>query len=180
MNEGYIMLRRGDAARELLRDANAFILLAVIALRAKQTSGFSVHGLEIGQALIGDFKAYGLTEGQYRAAKVRLKRYGLADFKGTNKGTVATLLNNAIIDINVETSQRTDDEPTTGRERIGDGQTTATGNDKNERSDAPPAEAKQPTTSRSDVIHEGKTDFYQPREGTRETVAGVEPEGELQ
>ncbi|MCP4640902.1 MAG: hypothetical protein GY851_10735 [bacterium] len=45
-----------------------------------------------------------------------MKRYGLASFKGTSRGTVATLLSNAVYDINVSptTSQRrTDNEPAT-------------------------------------------------------------------
>ena len=116
MSHGYIMLRRTDATYELLKDPNAFILLTVIALRAKRTNAFSVYGLKTGQALIGDFQAYGLTEGQYRAAKIRLKRYGLADLHGTHRGTVASLLSDAVYDINVRpktSQQRTDNEPAT-------------------------------------------------------------------
>jgi hypothetical protein len=165
MNEGYIMLRRGEATWELLRDGNAFRLLVQIALRAKRTDGFSVHGLRIGQALIGDYAACDLTEGQYRAAKRRLKRYGLAEFKGTNRGTIATLLNDAIFDINPAPSRRTDDEPGTSHARTGNGQATTNKNEKkgkNERSHAPSAEADRLASLLFDLIRQRKVDFRQP------------------
>jgi len=124
MSHGYVMLRRTDATYELLKDPNAFILLTVIALRAKRTSVFSVYGLKTGQALIGDYQAYGLTRGQYRAAKTRLKRYGLADFHGTHRGTVAMLLSNAVHDINTEPQ-------TTNRQQTNDQPATTNNNEKN-------------------------------------------------
>ncbi|MHC4519887.1 MAG: hypothetical protein ACYTAS_14965 [Planctomycetota bacterium] len=165
MNEGYIMLRRGYSARQLLQDANAFILLTVIALRAKRTSGFSVHGLQIGQALIGDFKVFGLTEGQYRAAKVRLKRYGLAHFKGTNKGTVATVLNDAVFDINADAPRRADGEPATNEGHTDHGRATTNKNEKNgenERRITPSAEADGLAALLFDLIRESKADFRKP------------------
>ena len=134
MSQGYIMLQRADAAWELLKDPNAFIVLTVIALRAKRTKDFSVYGLRTGQALIGDFQAYGLTEGQYRAAKVRLKRYGLADFRGTNRGTVARLLNRAVYDINAESIA--------GRRRTDNGPATTNNNEK--KGKGPPVVSRSP------------------------------------
>lgn len=114
ISSGYIKLRHSNATRELLKDLNAFIVLTVIALRAKRTNDFSIHGLRIGQALIGDYESYGLSRQQYRSAKDRLKRYGLAGFRATNEGTIATLLNSLIYDINDTASQRTDDGQATG------------------------------------------------------------------
>ena len=165
MNEGYIMLRRSPAARELLRDGNAFRLLTQIALRAKRTNDFSVHGLRIGQALIGDFKACGLTPGQYRAAKARLKRYGLIDFRGTNKGTIATLLNDTVFDVNAEAPRQANDKPVTGKGQTDDGQATTNKNEKkgkNERSHAPSAEAERLASLLFDLIRQRKADFRQP------------------
>ena len=49
---GFFKVMRSDATRELLRDPNAFTLLAGIAHRAKWTTGLSVHNLDQGQALI--------------------------------------------------------------------------------------------------------------------------------
>lgn len=165
MNEGYIMLQRSEATRELLQDGNAFRLLAHIALRAKRTDGFSVHGLRIAQALIGDYAACDLTEGQYRAAKARLKRCGLADFKGTNRGTIATLLNNEVFDINLSSSRRTDDEPEARHGRTGNGQATTNKNEKkgkNERRIAPSAEADRLASLLLDLIRQRKADFRRP------------------
>jgi hypothetical protein len=105
MSEGFIKLLRSEAARELLRDGKAFLLLTAIASRAKRTGDLNIHGLEIGQALIGDHASYGLTKQEYRSAKARLKRYGLAEFKATPRGTIATLLDQRVYDINAVTEQ---------------------------------------------------------------------------
>jgi hypothetical protein len=114
MSDGFVKLRRGEATWELLEDHNAFVLLTVIALRARRTHSFNRHGLQIGQALIGDYEAYGLTEKQYRLAKARLERYGLAGFKATNRGTIATLLGREIFDINEDDAGRAEGKlPTT-------------------------------------------------------------------
>lgn len=103
----FLKLMKNKATMELLTNApNAFLLLTQIALRAKRTYDFNVHGLEIGQAFIGDYKNIGLTEQKYRAAKEQLEMWGFATFKGTNKGTIATLINSRIYDINKEGQQR--------------------------------------------------------------------------
>jgi hypothetical protein len=113
---GFIKLMRSDATRELLRDGPAFQLLTQIALRAKRTNDFNVHGLQIGQALIGDYASCGLTRRKYRTAMAHLERYGLARFQATHKGTIATLLDIRIYDINEEqASQRSDQRPANKR-----------------------------------------------------------------
>ncbi len=113
---GFIKLMRSDATRELLRDGPAFQLLTQIALRAKRTNDFNVHGLLIGQALIGDYASCGLTRRKYRTAMAHLERYGLARFQATHKGTIATLLDITIYDINEEqASQRCDQRPANKR-----------------------------------------------------------------
>lgn len=96
---GFFKVKRTEETRELLRDPKAFTLLAGIACRAKWTGGLSVHNLEPGQALIGDHRSFGLSAKEYRTAKVRLEKYRLAAFQGTNKGTVATLLTADVFDI---------------------------------------------------------------------------------
>ncbi len=130
---GVIKLKRNEATRELLKDPKAFGLLTTIALRAKRTNAFSVHGLKPGQALIGDHASYGLTEQEYRSAKVRLRRYGLADFKPTHRGTIATLRGETIYDINVTAEQRTNNGQHTDDQRAGHGQATTIKNGKNEK-----------------------------------------------
>jgi len=115
MSEGFIKLKRSNATWELLQDPKAFGLLTLIAMRAKRTGNFSVHRLKIGQALIGGHKACGLTRKEYRNAMIRLKRYGLADFKAANKGTIATLLDNRIYDINEQVSPPANGNQTTNQ-----------------------------------------------------------------
>ena len=108
MTEPFLKLMKTKETMELLTNApNAFLLLTQIALRAKRTNDFNVHGLTIGQALVGDYKSIGLTERKYRTAKALLESWGFATFKGTNKGTIATLINSRVFDINEECKRRT-------------------------------------------------------------------------
>lgn len=91
-NDGWIKLKRGEIVNYLLRDDhNALVLLTGIALRARYQSHPSLIGLTFGQAAVGDFKEFGLSEKEYRGAKVRLERYGLVSFSTSPQGTIATL-----------------------------------------------------------------------------------------
>lgn len=130
---GFIKLMRSEATRELLKDPKAFGLLTAIALRAKRTDDFNIHGLKPGQALIGDHTAYGLTEQEYRSAKSRLQRYDLVDFEPTHRGTIASLRNTMIYDINVTAEQQAHNGPATDRQRTGNGRATTIKNEKNEK-----------------------------------------------
>jgi hypothetical protein len=114
----FLKLMKNKETMELATNApNAFLLLLQIAWRAKRTNGFNTHGLTIGQALIGDYKTIGLTEQKYRTAKGLLETWGFATFKGTNKGTIANLINTKIYDINEDgkgrAERRTRDEQET-------------------------------------------------------------------
>jgi hypothetical protein len=100
MSEGFIKLRRTAETTELLNDPKAFTLLTVIALRARRTDEFNIHNLKAGEALLGDHERYGLTRQEYRSAQRRLKQWGLAAFKPTTNGTVASLLDQRIYDVN--------------------------------------------------------------------------------
>lgn len=130
---GFIKLMRSDATCDLIKDPKAFALLTQIALRAKRTDDFNIHGLTPGQALIGDHKNCGLSEREYRSAKNRLKRYGLARFEGTRRGTVATLVNTMVYDINEAGSGQTKDEQETGKRHTADERETTIKNAKNEK-----------------------------------------------
>jgi hypothetical protein len=102
----FIKMIKSQKTSELMKDPNVFMLLTQIASRAKRTNDFSIHGLEIGEALIGDFESIGLTRGQYREAIKRAEKYNLiTTIKTTNKGTVVKLINFDIFDINQETAQ---------------------------------------------------------------------------
>jgi len=88
-----------EAADLQSRKTDAFLLLCQVA-RQLRWKPCPVTGLEIGQALVGDWKQAGIeTEGKYRHAKKVLTRGGFATFKGTTKGTVATLTSSTIFSI---------------------------------------------------------------------------------
>ena len=157
---------RSEAARELLRDGKAFLLLTAIAFRAKRTGDLNIHGLEIGQALIGDHASYGLTKQEYRSAKARLKRYGLAEFKATSRGTIATLLDQRVYDINVATDQHAGSTRSASSQHVSNTGPTTNKNDKNgknERSHAPSAEAERLASLLFDLIRQRKADYRRPK-----------------
>ena len=106
---GFLKLNRGDTTLELLKDSKAFSLLALIAYRARRSDAFSVNGLSAGEALIGDFRSCGLTPKSYREAKERLTKWQFAAFKGTNKGTIARLIDSRVFDINTTTRGEPED-----------------------------------------------------------------------
>jgi aspartate oxidase len=93
---------------------NAFLLLCQIARRARLTP-CPVTGLQVRQAEIGDYLRAGIeSEQAYRTAKKRLKACGFATFKGTNNGTIATLLDQGIFGLfqNEATDRATDQQRT--------------------------------------------------------------------
>jgi hypothetical protein len=119
MSQGFIKLNRASAVELLAEDPQAFLLLTQIALRARRADGeYSRMSLKTNQALLGDYTKAGLTRQQYRAAQKRLERYGLATFKSTNKGTIATLVSTAVYDINAE-QQISYSKPTNPSMKIG-------------------------------------------------------------
>lgn len=80
----------------------AFLLLILIARRAKRTLNHIDKSLEIGEAKIGDYESYGATEQIYRSDKEFLISNGLITTKTTNKGTIAKLISSDIFDIQEE------------------------------------------------------------------------------
>lgn len=84
----------------------AFVLLALIAKRAKRTLDHPDPYLEVGEALIGDYETYGVTEQTYRTDKTFLKKYKFLTTKSTSKGTLAKIIKTSIFDINAEDDQR--------------------------------------------------------------------------
>lgn len=92
----------------------AFVLLAVIADRARKVPLDIDDGLEVGEAFIGDYAEYGATPQSYRTDKQHLERLKIATFKSTNKGTIAKIVNSSIFDISriSPTSKSTDQQQT--------------------------------------------------------------------
>ncbi len=134
MFNGYIQLNRCEEVEQLLlKEPEAYLLLNLIAYRARRTASFNPHNLQPGEALIGDDGSCGLTSRNYRTAKEKLTRWHFATFKATNKGTIAKLADNRLWNINADivvkqndkqndsrpTSKRqaADKQPTTNKER---------------------------------------------------------------
>ena len=155
MNSGFIKLIRSEHTRELQKDPNAFTLLSVIAYRARRTNTFNVPNLQLGEALLGDFKNYGMTEQEYRTSKTKLKRWGFATFKATSKGTIAKLTDNSIYDINIESSNEPGNEPSNG-------QATTNKNDKNEKKYSCNSDEFQLASLLLEEITKRKPDYKKP------------------
>jgi hypothetical protein len=132
----YFKALRSVVAKELLAaNPNAYILLLQIAWRAQRTGKFNRYELEIGEALVGDYKEIGLTESKYRTAKKFLKKHGFATFKGTRNGTIATLTNFEVFDPNLECDNGLLISQATNEQRAANDQVTTTKNDKNDKND---------------------------------------------
>jgi hypothetical protein len=99
---GYFEATRSADALELIRtNPLAYTLAAVIAHRARwRNTGFNPHGLQFGEAFLGDFENYGMTERGYRTAKKLLAKGEFAAFKVTNRGTLAKLIDTRLFKIN--------------------------------------------------------------------------------
>ncbi len=150
--QGWFKAVRSPDADELIQ-ANplAFILAYIIARRARWHGGFNRHGLEAGEAMLGDFENYGMTEKQYRTAKNLLEKGKFAAFKRANKGTIAKLIDARLFSI-LETPQGGRKGEQGADERANKGRET--NNDKNEEgkerlNDAKPA-SKHKVTQRPD------------------------------
>ena len=95
---GFVVLHRSEEVLALLENyPNAFLLLSQIGIRARwRDEQCPITGLKRGQALIGDWQKAGLgSQMKYRNAKEILKKAQFVTFKGTSKGTVATLTDKA-------------------------------------------------------------------------------------
>lgn len=120
----FIKLIRSEKTDELQENfPNAFLLLTLIAMRARRKKEPSLTGIQQGEALIGDYKKAGIdTEGKYRWALYILKKHGFITTRTTNKGTIAKLENCDVFDVNLEdqeqTEQHPNNEPTTSQQRL--------------------------------------------------------------
>lgn len=115
----------------------AFLLLSLIAQRARRCPGHP-DGLEVGDALIGDYDKAGIpTEAKYRSAKSVLVKIGAIKIKETNRnpiskeankqiltnrittrGTLVTLLNSDVWDINRVLPHDPNNEYSTNKQRF--------------------------------------------------------------
>jgi hypothetical protein len=133
-SKSFIKFIRDSEYLEIIKKRpTAFLLLSLIAYRAKRTNDNSFDDLEIGEALIGDYEAYGVTEQIYRNDKRWLQRGKYVTFRGTTKGTIAKLVNSSVFDVNFEDEERPL-ERTSEQEKNEQGTTNK--NDKNAYADA--------------------------------------------
>ena len=133
-DDTFVKFKRSNQTEEIIKD-RAFSLLALIAIRAKRSNGFNIDGLEVGEAMIGDYKACGMTEQTYRTSKKKLEKWGFATFKATNKGTIAKLINSIVFDINIEHSNEQANTRLTDDQRTGNERVTTNKNEKNEKNE---------------------------------------------
>lgn len=121
----YVMLQKESEVEKFIgRNHNAFILLSIIALRAKRQEHPLNQDRKIREAEIGDYKNYGMTRSVYRTAIRSLVRDQIIAIKTTNKGTIATLLKDDIYDINVSDDNQQDDQQVTIKSPSDDHQVT--------------------------------------------------------
>lgn len=103
-NHGFIKFNRNSSKYfEMIADRpTAFLLLSLIANRARRTNEKDLMvELEIGEALIGDFCSYGVTESIYRTDKEYLLKHDFIITTRTDRrGTIVRLVDSDIFDIN--------------------------------------------------------------------------------
>lgn len=117
MEYTYIKYNRSEMARSLHTKPIENHLLAVIAQRIKYKDD-PILKLKARECFMGDYQAIGLTRQSYRTALKNLEDYGFITTKPTNKGTVVTLINNDVYDINStkSTNQLISDQPTANQQ----------------------------------------------------------------
>ena len=111
----------------LVSDPLAFVLLTVIARRAKREAD-PILGLEVGECFLGDYRNYGMSEAQYRLRKIKLEKWGLVSTRTTNRGTIAKLVNKRVYDINEKTNSEPNNTQQTDRQQTDNRQTTTNKN----------------------------------------------------
>jgi len=108
----YIKYNRSELARSLQTKPFSSHLLAVIAQRIKYKDD-PILGLKAGQCFMGDYAKLGLTRGQYRKALENLEKWQIVATRTTNRGTIVTLINSDIYDLNASpaTNHTTNKQP---------------------------------------------------------------------
>ena len=110
--KNYVKMNRDSLFFDVLKKSHdAFILWSVIAFRAS-VFGNPIEGLKPGEAMVGDHEEYGMTRQRYRTALKNLERWGIIKQNPTTKGTVVTLMDTRLFDIN---EQEPNHQPTTSQ-----------------------------------------------------------------
>ncbi len=144
-------IRSQEALELISANRNAFTLLYIIAHRAQRTTKFNRHNLAPGEAFLGDHDECGMSEQEYRTAKKVLTKGGFATFQATNRGTIATLSDTRVFDINIERGNGQNNGQPTDSQQAATGQPTTTKNEKKEKKGNPAPERRQPWQVRKDT-----------------------------
>jgi len=151
--DGWFKAVRGDVGLELATaNRNAFVLLYVMATRARRRGGFNRHNLQINESFLGDFSAYGMSQREYRTAKDFLSKHGFATFRATSKGTIGTIIDTRVFDINAIAADEQNDEQPTNDRQAADEQATS----KRRAADEQPTTNKEGKKDKKERIEEGK------------------------
>jgi hypothetical protein len=151
-------MRTEDAETLLLRFPNAFLLLTLIALRARRAGDkCKWTGLGRGQAMVGDHESCGLSRQEYRTAQANLQSLSLATFKPTSKGTIATICGADVYDINADGDNHQSNQTATINQPSTNHRPTTNKNvkkDKNENNIYVGASADTPSANKDSQIRE--------------------------
>ena len=169
----YVKFLRTEASDELLKHPNCFALLALVAQRARrEVPVFNPYGLAIGEAMIGDPEAVGLTRQQFRTALANLQKWGLLTTRSTNKGTIAKLSNSAIYDINAEVANQQPNPLSTSIQPAANQTVTTNKNVKNERKEkGASAPLPKPAAKGKDYASLDAADYLLPAWATEKFAA---------
>lgn len=147
LSESWFKATRSQVGIELMVGCDsAFKLAYVIATRARFSTEYNRFDCRIGEAVVSDYRSYGLTEQQYRTAKATLEKYQFATFRTTGKGTIGKLCDSRLFNplpspVNGQTNTLPTDD-----QRTSNGRPTTNQEGKKERRKDPP-----PTPSEAGV-----------------------------
>lgn len=131
---GWFKASRGNEPLELLKaNPAAFILAYVIAYRAQWQLEFNRYGLQLGEAVLGDFQNYGMTEQNYRTAKAQLEKWKFATFRVTNRGTIGKLIDTRLFSSFSASGNGQTNRQLTDSQRTANGQVTTSKSLKSEK-----------------------------------------------
>lgn len=128
----YIKLFRSGSTLKLMKDPKLFALFTLIAIRARRTDEICLEDLNVGEAFLGDHEVVGISRQEYRTRVEKLRKLGLITYRTTNSGTIATIINKDIYDINIKYKNHEINQQPTGKQPAVNQQLTGNKNEKNE------------------------------------------------
>lgn len=120
-NNGWFKSCRHQDALELLAHYPLALVMAYyIAYRARWHEGYDGDGIRLGETILGNPKALGMSARQYRTSIEKLSKGGFATFRATNRATIGKLTDTRLFDVlnlDVRRAERrpADDQPTSNR-----------------------------------------------------------------